>query len=310
MRVHGSTQSSGKNVSISQNLTDVQNNETVKISDSSESKSKSSVTSEKSGNASIKTIFGGNLNLCSSNAQEIDDKRKKAQKMAMQLMANAFSSDVEIDDEVSKHNQNAQSLSDENAEYKQKVNDVEREQENLRELYGEEAEKSEDFIELEKIKREFKEQIDNNTDELRQENAIVRGIKIERLKSHDMVDAKKQGDAIISAANKEIIGMIAQQAKESFDERTEETKEETDKIKEEKEKLEEQIEAAKAEKSKNKQKKDDLDEMYEIGSSLDDIKKNENSDNIPDIKKSLTQIVNELKLTAEDLKGAVVDDNA
>ena len=66
----------------------------------------------------------------------------------------------------------------------------------------------------------------------------------------------------------------------------------------------------KAEKSKNKQKKDDLDEMYEIGSSLDDIKKNENSDNIPDIKKSLTQIVNELKLTAEDLKGAVVDDNA
>ena len=205
---------------------------------------------------------------------------------------------------------NRSEKSDENAEYKQKVNDVEREQENLRELYGEDAEKSEDFIELEKIKREFKEQIDNNTDELRQENAIVRGIKIERLKSHDMVDAKKQGDAIISAANKEIIGMIAQQAKESFDERTEETKEETDKIKEEKEKLEEQIEAAKAEKSKNKQKKDDLDEMYEIGSSLDDIKKNENSDNIPDIKKSLTQIVNELKLTAEDLKGAVVDDNA
>lgn len=308
MKVHGGTHNGERTAGISKNNADVLIGKDLKNSGISERNLKNSEAGENSGTSAIKTIFAGNLNLCGDNTSEIEEKRKKAQKIALQLMSNVFDSDIEIDEETDKHNQNAERLFDLNAEHREKLNDIEREQENLLELYGEGAEKSQEYTELEKIKYEFYKMIDDNTLEMRKENSIVSGIKIERLKSHEMVDAKKQGDAVISAANKEIIGLVAQQAKENIDKRAEETKDEKERLKEEKERLEEQIKAAKAEKSQSEEK-DDLDEMYEIGSALDDIKKSENSDNNPDIKKSLTQIVNELKLTAEDLKGAVVDDN-
>ena len=48
--------------------------------------------------------------------------------------------------------------------------------------------------------------------------------------------------------------------------------------------------------------------MYELDNILEEVKKKDPQDTTPDVKKSLNQIVNELKLTVDDVKGAAVDE--
>ena len=48
--------------------------------------------------------------------------------------------------------------------------------------------------------------------------------------------------------------------------------------------------------------------MCELESVLDEVSQVKQAENMPDVKKSLENIVAELKLTMQDLSGAVVDD--
>lgn len=165
------------------------------------------------------------------------------------------------------------------------------------------------MMELDGAEKEYKGKIAENRKSIIEENAIISGVQIERLKTHEMVDARKQGDQIMVAANKEIVGMLYEEVKENQDKKMEEQQEAADKKKEEAEKLEKRIEAAKKDKEKYTNKTDDMDKMYKLGNSLDTVRKKGNSSTMEDVKKSLSHIVSELKLTAEDLKGAVVDEN-
>lgn len=135
---------------------------------------------------------------------------------------------------------------------------------------------------------------------------------------YGITDDSKQGPASYQkemleldkneSANKDIIGMMIEDVKENIDDKFEENQEKAEKKEEEKEKLEEKIEAAKAESEKTKDN-DNQDEMYKLNDTLNEIiSKNQNS-TIPDIKKSLEQIIGELKLTSEDLKGSVVNED-
>ena len=155
-----------------------------------------------------------------------------------------------------------------------------------------------EMLNLEANKGIYKKEIKDCTKEIISENAIVRGIHIERLKSHDMTDAQKNSDKVLEASNKEIIGMLIEDSKESIDK----------KFEDEEKKLEQRIEAAKTERNKKADyKDDDLEEMYKLDSTLDNVVNSQQDSTMDDVKKSLTQVVNELNLTADDLKGAVID---
>lgn len=165
-----------------------------------------------------------------------------------------------------------------------------------------------EMLELDKNESVYKQTIEDNNKSIVSENAIIRGIHLERLKTHDMVDTSKQADKIIESANKDIIGMMIEDVKENIDDKFEENQEKAEKKEEEKEKLEEKIEAAKAESEKTKDN-DNQDEMYKLNDTLNEIISKKQNSTIPDIKKSLEQIIGELKLTSEDLKGSVVDED-
>ena len=165
-----------------------------------------------------------------------------------------------------------------------------------------------EMLELDKNESVYKQTIEDNNKSIVSENAIIRVIHLERLKTHDMVDASKQADKIIESANKNIIGMMIEDVKENIDDKFEENQEKAKKKEEEKEKLEEKIEAAKAESKKTKDN-DNQDEMYKLNDTLNEIISKKQNSTIPDIKKSLEQIIGELKLTSEDLKGSVVDED-
>lgn len=164
-------------------------------------------------------------------------------------------------------------------------------------------------LELDAAEKEYKSKIAENQKTIIEENAVVRGIGIERLKAHEMVDAQKQGDQIMTAANKEIIGTLYEEVKDHQDEKLEEQKKAAEEKKQEEEELEKRLEAAKADKEKYTKDNNDMDKMYQLGNSLDSVRNKAAGSTLEDVKKSLNQIVGELKLTSEDLKGLVVDEN-
>lgn len=156
----------------------------------------------------------------------------------------------------------------------------------------------------------YKEIIKNAEKGIIEENAIIRGVKIEQLKSTAMIDAVKEAEIIEDAASKEIVGMLIEEAKEHVDEE-----------------LKEEIEAAK-EKAKEKAKEEEtletIKERQELLEELAGIE-NENKEkkrtkvDVPteeildlnhtkiNTQTEVENIVDEMKLVIEDIKGTVVD---
>lgn len=323
-------------------INNIQNTAVNEPSDKSQNTVSNDRTSEKEAsqfNKDTGSVFAGDLNL----GNDIENKKKKAQSMAMELMTNVFEQDKKTDDEIQSRNNNIQALYDENQETQDKINDMERERSIVKEGYGitDESQEEHDlnllrkerdsltdpFIiitdeekaELEQIHtngftpyqkemltmdsavQELRDRIDENKKQIFEDSAAIKEIHINRLKTHDMVDAKKQGDEIIAAANKEIMGDIIEQGKEAIDEKTEENEELKEKYEEAKEKLDEYL---------DKEKDDDHEEMYELSREYTEIQKEKETSTLPDTKKSINQIINELNLTIEDIKGVVVDTDA
>ncbi len=148
----------------------------------------------------------------------------------------------------------------------------------------------------------------------------IKKIAIERLKSSPMVDATKAAEAIMEAANEEIIGMLMQEAKEHIDEKLEEVEEKAEEKAEEKEAEEEKledlreiralqeaviegtkeaIEEAEAERRRNEAPDIPLDELMDIVKT---------GGQTEDVQKSLNEITYSMNLLEADLKGIEIDE--
>lgn len=321
---------------------------------------------ENGNNTADKSGKGRNLKNGSINAAElnlgtdpVEEKRKKARKMAMELVKDVFARECEFDEGLASRDRHAKELLDENVEHKAILSDIDKERDNLRKLHEvpeggtedeeldllrkeEKAQKYPDLVKLsddekerlgeihsrgltpyqKEVRRldseeaEYKEKMVDNEREMLQEYGMVRGMKLEHLKQHDMADAVTEGKKIIKAASGEIIGMLRDEVKDNIDKKTEEEKEKAKEKKEEKEELEEKIEAAKADadnyeeikKAKEKKEEKEREKMYEIGTTMDAVKQGKEAEILPDDEKSLNQVINELMLSTEDIKGLVVDE--
>ena len=84
-------------------------------------------------------------------------------------------------------------------------------------------------LSLYKSKEPYEKEIAEASAGIEEENAIIRGTKLERLKHHTMVDAGKEADAVMEAASDEIVGMLMEESKEHVDEKLEEAKEAAEK---------------------------------------------------------------------------------
>lgn len=269
----------------------------------------------------------------------LEQKKKEAREKAMKVVSQAWEGDLEIDNDLQERREKIGALREENTALSKQVEEISTLQEKLREQYGisqdsreqkdlellrkedryrrgegpaltkEEQErvtelKKEGLTEYQKRQREwdsqkkhFQGQIDENNKQILQENAIIRGTKLERLKSSPMVKAQKEADAILQQAGKEIIGMILEEAKDTIDKEQEEEQEKAEALEEEQEKKKEFIE-------KQKEKRDETEEILtqmpmEELMNLQSLKK--------EVRQEVEKIVNDMKLVAEDIKGAMVD---
>ena len=154
------------------------------------------------------------------------------------------------------------------------------------------------------------------------EKQNVSRIKLERLKTHAMVDAQGAADDIMDAANDEIIGMLVQEVKDQQDEKMDEAKEKADEAMKEKEKREEKLDEMKLERAIERAMIEGSDEAVE---EAERIKRQNDSPDIQmtdmvdladsaDLKKSVDQnlgdIKSSMKVLEADLKGIKVDEKA
>lgn len=129
------------------------------------------------------------------------------------------------------------------------------------------------------------------------ENAVIRGIRHEKLKKDPMVKAQKEAENVKQAAVDDIIGMVVEEAKDHVDEEQEKKEEEAEALKEKEEELEEIQE-------KREEREDELEEL------LDDmpLEEMENLKNAQtEVQQEIQNIMNRMNLVTEDIKGAQVD---
>lgn len=266
----------------------------------------SSLTTEGAGKKqeNRKTVFAGDLNTQGGTLQDrIDQKKKEAQKQALKVVGDAFGGDKALDEDMENRRQNIKDLVEDRKRLAEEKAAVETRSEDLEKAYAA-GEISPADYELEKadLREEQKvreEELGDNLNQIMQEDSIIRATRKERLKHHAMVDAQEQAEDIMDAARDEIVGMVIDEGKDHIDEETEKREEQAEEIKEEKEEREEFIEE---QKEHRKEQEELLEEMpVEEMISLDRIQS--------DVKQEVQNILDKMKLIAEDIKGAVVDEN-
>ncbi len=176
------------------------------------------------------------------------------------------------------------------------------EQERLENM-GELTEYQKLSMELYKQADHWKTKIAKNQEDMALEGRSIRSVKVDRLRSHAIIDAEKAKEEILAAAAKEAAGMLIDDAKDQIDEKAEEIQDAANDRKEEEEEEEARIEAAKEDRTREealtesiREKIDDLTEQV-----LDSDETVQNMDD--EIKK----LMMEEKLLAEDLKGLTMD---
>lgn len=251
-----------------------------------------------------KTVFAGDLNSQGGTLQDrIEQRKKEAQKQALKVVGDAFDGDKALDEDVENRYQNIKDLQEDRQRLLEEKENVEIRQADLEKGY-EAGEISEaDYLKEKKdlMKEELirVQDLDENEAQVRQESDTIRATRIERLKHHAMVDAQEQAEEIMDAARDEIVDMVYEEGKDHVEEEAEKREEQAEEIKEEKEKQEEFIENQKEHREEEEEILENMptEEMV----SLDRIQS--------DVQQEVQDILNKMKLIAEDVKGAVVDKN-
>lgn len=175
-------------------------------------------------------------------------------------------------------------------------------------------------LELNDYAGEVKKQRADAEREMQDDVANIGRIKLERLKTHAMVDAQGAADEILDAANDEIIGMLIQDAKEHIDERMEEAKEKSEEAAEEKENRKDALDERKLERAVRQAMVLGTDDAVEKAKRIKqqieaaDIRLDDMVDLTTrctakkDVSQSLNDIKSNMKVLEADLKGIQVDE--
>lgn len=248
-------------------------------------------------------LFAGGLQLP---ADKIAERQKEAQRKAMKIVGDAFSREQSIDESVEQMRENITKTQEEMVSAKAELNKV---QERKAELADRtdltDEEYLEEMKEIEEAEGYFSAQIANGQMIVEGTESALVDIHLERLKTAPMVKANADAEKVLEAANKEIIGMLQAEAKDHIDEenekRTEAAEEKAEKEKEE----EERIEAMKAKREEREEREEASPETdYITAATKQMVKISETGEKV---QRELQNIVDQLKLDLEDLKGAAVD---
>lgn len=224
-------------------------------------------------------------------------KKAQAQKKAMKILGDAFAGDSKIDDDMSERREKIKSLTQELADRKKEIKDMEDTKASLLEQGYDEN--SDEVRQLSEGLKEYSKQAMDTENELTAENAVIRQTKIERLKSNPMGEARDQADAVMDAANDEIMGLLIAEGRDYIDEKQEEEKKKAEAAQEKKQELEEKLEARKEDRKEQEKLTENIVEASQRLSG--------GMDSVAQAQQEIRDMMNRLKLVEDDVKGATVN---
>ena len=211
-------------------------------------------------------------------SDRISDKRNSARNKAMKLINDAWERDNETSQGIKDMQDSKEAVVTEIREANSKISDIDKELDNLKELYGVESdsadktdltEYNEKVKELNDLKKEYSKQVENGKLSVKAMTESITDVKIDQLKSQDMLDSKEAADTIIEAAEKDIVSMAVLEGKEHIDEKAEEAKEKTEEAKEKAEEAKEEEAKEKAEDNVTKAQ-EEIQKLMDINNMIDE----------------------------------------
>ena len=267
------------------------------------------------------SVFMGDLNIIKDPAKE---KIENARKQAFKLVSDAYGADKDFDKQLGKIKDLAKDMKAEKTAALEDKKAAEEAIEGIKKEYPVESE------EYQSRMREAGEQLDTAQKRIDDTYAVLVATRQsmtdaqqEKNKNHAMADAKKEAEAIMDAAEKSVVGIAINDAKDKIDEKAREEQEKAKEKKEEEEK-QEKIEAERAEKKaiqealaegskeavqeareQSRQRgNDDLELTDVLGS--DPTQRIENAGNV---NAALDELKNKMALIDADLKGIKIDES-
>ena len=211
-------------------------------------------------------------------SDRISDKRYSARNKAMKLINDAWERDNETSQGIKDMQDSKEAVVTEIREANSKISDIDKELDNLKELYGVESdsadktdltEYNEKVKELNDLKNEYSKQVEKGKLSVKAMTESITDVKIDQLKSQDMLDSKEAADTIIEAAEKDIVSMAVLEGKEHIDEKAEEAKEKTEEAKEKAEEAKEEEAKEKAEDNVTKAQ-EEIQKLMDINNMIDE----------------------------------------
>ncbi len=250
-------------------------------------------------------LFAGNIVTQNPLDTQIAQKRAAAMEKAKKLIGDVFAAEKSVDDDLAERanriKESEQAIVDANKELAK----FEEEKEKLKEQYGITGEETEEMLPTEyKMQRdeltrygEPQRQVINDAKKvIEEERKVIAAITVERLKTDPMVGATEQAEELLASAEEEIAGMVMDAAVDNLKEQAEEAKEKQE-AEEEKAELEE---AKRKEREEHRKEAEISDVPVQELLQLEQVRGG--------IKQEVDNMLTEMKLLAEDIKGSMVDE--
>ena len=131
--------------------------------------------------------------------------------------------------------------------------------------------------------------------------------KIDRLKSQDMLKADDSADRILDASEKDVLGMVIDDAKENIDKKMEEEQKKAEEAAKKRDEQQERIDDSKQDAREQREiiRNDAKTDMLDINNGLS----GKDVNNVEEVQKHIQKMLNDEKLINEDLKGIRIDFN-
>lgn len=210
-----------------------------------------------------------------------------AKKRADKLVGNVFKSDKKMDLGVNEMKDKRETLLSDTTKQLKELSDLKDQRKEML-SQADDPVMAQNIKDLDERMSEIWKKVEENRVLAKTYGQAVSDVKVERLKSHAMVDASNEAEDLLIQSAKELAASLIDEAKSNIEEDMEKTKEEAQKAKE-----------------KQEEKKPDKDKTEETLAEklVEQSKKKEDTD------EKIKKMIDELNLLMDDIKGIEVDTN-
>ncbi|HBZ64790.1 MAG TPA: hypothetical protein DEO89_09470 [Lachnospiraceae bacterium] len=210
-----------------------------------------------------------------------------AKKRADKLVGNVFKSDKKTDLSVNEMKDKREALLSDTTKQLKELSDLKDQRKEML-SQADDPVMAQNIKDIDERMTEIWKKVEENRALAKTYSQAVSDVKVERLKSHAMVDASNEAEDLLIQSAKELAASLMEEAKSNIEEKMEQTKEEAQKAKE-----------------KQEEKKPDKDKTEETLAEklVEQSKKKEDAD------EKIKKMIDELNLLMDDIKGIEVDTN-